>query len=275
MVNAIEFIAEIGINHNGSLDLAKKHIEAAKNAGATIAKFQTYFTETRTKLNSPIFEILKKCELKPDDFYELSSFCKNLDIEFCSTPFCKKSANILYEIGIPSIKVASFHLTNLDLIRDILKNSNAKRLILSTGVSSISDIISANNTYNEFSSPDKPDLVFLHCISKYPIIKAEDNHLCNIKLISKITEKKVGFSDHSIGSNSSIVATALGAKIIEKHFTIDNNLVGADHSMSADPKTFKKLVDDCQSTFLMLGRHRNNINFDCENDIVQYKVSSD
>ena len=88
MVKKIEFIAEIGINHNGSLDLAKKHIEKAKESGADIAKFQTYFTESRTKKGSPIFDILKNCELKPEDFYELKVFCNELEIEFCSTPFC-------------------------------------------------------------------------------------------------------------------------------------------------------------------------------------------
>ena len=104
MVKKIEFIAEIGINHNGSLDLAKKHIEKAKEAGADIAKFQTYFTESRTKKGSPIFEILKKCELKPEDFNELKVFCNELDIEFCSTPFCLKSAKVLYDLNCPTLK---------------------------------------------------------------------------------------------------------------------------------------------------------------------------
>ncbi len=275
MVKKIEFIAEIGINHNGSLDLAKKHIEKAKEAGADIAKFQTYFTESRTKKGSPIFEILKKCELKPEDFNELKVFCNELDIEFCSTPFCIKSAKVLYDLNCPTLKVASFHLSNLELIDDLIYNSNAKRLLISTGVSSISEIISVNQIYDQCNKINKPELIFLHCISKYPILKENDNHLENIKFISRITGKKVGFSDHSIGYNAAIIATALGAEVIEKHFTIDNKIEGADHSMSANPKMFKKLVNQCRLTLDYLGNQRGNNPFDCEKEIVQYRVSSE
>jgi len=275
MVKKIEFIAEIGINHNGSLDLAKKHIEKAKEAGADIAKFQTYFTESRTKKGSPIFEILKKCELKPEDFNELKVFCNELDIEFCSTPFCIKSAKVLYDLNCPTLKVASFHLSNLELIDDLIHNSNAKRLLISTGVSSISEIISVNQIYDQCNKINKPELIFLHCISKYPILNENDNHLENIKFISRITGKKVGFSDHSIGYNAAIIATALGAEVIEKHFTIDNNIEGADHSMSANPKMFKELVNQCRLTLDYLGNQRGNNPFDCEKEIIQYRVSSE
>ena len=275
MVKKIEFIAEIGINHNGSLDLAKKHIEKAKEAGADVAKFQTYFTESRTKKGSPIFEILKKCELRPEDFNELKVFCNELDIQFCSTPFCLKSAKVLYDLNCPTLKIASFHLSNLGLIDDLINNSNAKRLLISTGVSSISEIISVNQIYDQCNKIDKPELIFLHCISKYPILNENDNHLENIKFISRITGKKVGFSDHSIGYNAAIIATALGAEVIEKHFTIDNNIEGADHSMSANPKIFKKLVNQCRLTLDYLGNQRGNNPFDCEKEIIQYRVSSE
>lgn len=274
MVKKIEFIAEIGINHNGSLDLAKKHIEQAKEAGADIAKFQTYFTESRTKKGSPIFDILKKCELKPDDFNELKLFCNELDIEFCSTPFCLKSAKVLYDLNCPTLKVASFHLSNLALINDLINNSNSKRLLISTGVSSFSEIISVNKIYDLCQNINKPELIFLHCVSKYPIIKENDNHLANIKYIASITGKKVGFSDHSLGCNAATIATALGAEFIEKHFTIDNNIEGADHSMSANPKIFKELVNQCRLTIDYLGNKRGNKPFDCEKEIIQYRVSS-
>ena len=274
MVKKIEFIAEIGINHNGSLDLAKKHIEKAKESGADIAKFQTYFTESRTKKGSPIYEILKKCELKPEDFNELKVFCNELDIEFCSTPFCLESAKVLYDLNCPTLKVASFHLSNLRLIDDLINNSNSKRLLISTGVSSISEIISVNKLYDECDKINKPELVFMHCISKYPINNEKDNHLENVKFISSITGKKVGFSDHSIGYNAAIIATALGAKVIEKHFTIDNNIEGADHLMSANPKIFRELVTQCRLTIDYLGNQRENKPFDCEKEIIQYRVSS-
>tara|TARA_Y100000589_G_C27133313_1_gene621490 strand:- start:126 stop:956 length:831 start_codon:yes stop_codon:yes gene_type:complete len=275
MVKKIEFIAEIGINHNGSLELAKRHIEKAKEAGADIAKFQTYFTESRTKIGSPIFEILKSCELKPEDFETLKSFCNKLNIEFCSTPFCIKSAKVLYNLKCSTLKVASFHLSNLNLIYDLINNSNAKRLLISTGVSSISEILSVNKIYDECPKENKPELIFLHCISKYPITDASDNHLENIRYISNITQKKIGFSDHSIGHNSAVIATALGAEIIEKHFTIDNSIEGADHNMSANPEAFKALVEKCNQTLKFLGNQRGLKPFDCEKEIIQYRVSSD
>ena len=274
MVKKVKFIAEIGINHNGSIDLAKKHIEMAKEVGADIAKFQTYFTETRTKKGSPIYDILKKSELKVDDYYELKLFCDSLDIEFSSTPFCLKSAKILNELNCSTVKIASFHLTNLRLINEIITNFNAKRIIISTGVSSVSEIVSVNKIYDECHIENKPKLSFLHCISKYPIINDSDNHLENIRFISNLTSKEVGFSDHSLGYKSSQIAVAIGARIIEKHFTIDNNLEGADHHMSANPSVFKNLVKECNSVVDLLGNFRGNSPFDCEKEIMQYRVTS-
>ena len=274
MVNQIEFIAEIGINHNGSLDLAKKHIEKAKESGATIAKFQTYFTETRTKKNSPIYEILKKSELKEDDFFQIKDFCDEVDIEFSSTPFCIKSAELLFKMNCNTVKIASFHLSNLELLKYIIQNSNARRILVSTGVSSIPEVLIANETYDLINISNKPRLEFMHCISKYPVKNNSDNHLSNIPFLAKLTSKKVGFSDHSLGSKSAIIATALGATVIEKHFTIDKYLEGADHSMSAEPSVFKNLVDECKATLEMLGDLRSDKPFDCEKEIMQYRVET-
>ena len=203
------FIAEIGLNHNGSIDLAKKHIEIAKESGATVAKFQTYFADKRAKSNSPIYEILKKCELNQDDFSHLAEFCRELDIEFASTPFCKDSFQILNELKCSFIKIASFHLTNYDLLRKILNESNIKELIISTGVSSFEDIVMTNKFYDNFKSSNKPNLTFMHCISEYPISSINNLNLINIKEISEHTKKDVGFSDHSKGSLAPSIAISL------------------------------------------------------------------
>tara|TARA_B100001989_G_C24549887_1_gene473585 strand:+ start:2202 stop:3038 length:837 start_codon:yes stop_codon:yes gene_type:complete len=270
----LDFIAEIGINHNGSIDLAKKHIEEAKSSGATTVKFQTYFTETRTQLNSPIYDILKSCELLPEDFYEIQNFCKELRIKFCSTPFCTKSAQVLYDLNCENIKIASFHLNNHILINDVFHNEKIKNIIISTGVSRFQDIIDLNNLYEKVNLKNKPNLIFLHCISKYPVKELQDYHLTNISYIRNITRKEVGFSDHTLGSKAASISVSLGANYIEKHFTIDNSIEGADHAMSANPKTFKEMVNSCKDTLLMMGDKRGESPFDCEKDIIQYVVKT-
>ena len=271
MVNQnISYIAEIGINHNGSIDLAKKHIEAAKQSGATIAKFQTYKTESRVALNSPIYEILKTCELSNDDFYELKNFCDELNIKFSSTPFCEESAQFLKDIDCKILKIASFHLKNLKLIKKILNFENCEILIISTGVSSSIDLVRVNNLYDSMLNKKLPELTFLHCISEYPISNVRNYNLSNISYIKKLTDKKVGYSDHSIGSLAASYAVALGSEIIEKHFTIDNQIKGADHTMSANPIVFQEMVDKCEEIKLMMGSRRLNKHYSCEEEIVQY-----
>ncbi len=266
------FIAEIGLNHNGSLDLAKKHIEQAKESGATIAKFQTYFTDTRVKPNSPIRSILSQCELNKDQFYELKEFSQSLNIEFASTAFCDKSADLLKDIGCSVFKIASFHLSNAKLIEKIINFKDCKKIIVSTGVSSSAQILHINNLYDSIID-HKPEIAFLHCVSEYPISSNKNINLVNIPFIKSITEKEVGFSDHSIGSEAPAIAVALGATIIEKHFTIDQNLPGADHSMSANPEIFKKMVQKCNLTLEMIGQRRLNKPYECEKNSIPYCVT--
>lgn len=270
VTNNITYIAEIGLNHNGSIDLAKKHIELAKESGADIAKFQTYLTETRAKINSPIVDILKQCELSIDDFYELKIFCNDIGIEFASTPFCEKSAEFLNEIECKTIKIASFNIKNVKLINKILNFAYCKKLIISTGVSSSLDLLKVNNFYESKKDKDLPSLSFLHCISEYPISSYSNLNLRNIPFIKNITSKEVGFSDHSIGPLVPSYAVALGASIVEKHFTIDNNLEGADHSMSANPEVFKEMIKMCNDFSTMLGSRRLNNPYKCEENSIQF-----
>ena len=274
MVKEIKFIAEIGINHNGSVSLAKKHIEKAKECGAHIAKFQNYFTETRAKKNSPIKEILSNCELNPDEFNDLKCFCEDIGIEFASTPFCEKSAQLLDDLKCSTIKIASFYLYNEKLISKILNFKSCKQLIVSTGVSSSTQLLSINNLYDAIPN-NKPSIAFLHCISEYPISSIRNLNLSNISFMSKLTEKEIGFSDHSIGFKATTYSVLLGATIIEKHFTIDNELEGADHAMSADPETFKSMINNCNEAQLMLGQRRLNSHYECEIEAVQYCTYSE
>lgn len=269
MVKEIKYIAEIGLNHNGSISLAKKHIEKAKEIGADIAKFQTYFTQTRAKKNSPIRDILNQCELSPEDFYDLKCFCENIGIEFASTPFCEKSAEVLDDLNCSTIKIASFQLANHKLISKVLNFKSCEKLIVSTGVSSSTQLLFINNLYDSFSQT-KPSISFLHCISEYPISSPQNMNLSNITFMSNLTGKEIGFSDHSIGVKAPSYAVLLGASIIEKHFTLDTELEGADHAMSADPETFKRMIEYCNEAKLMLGERRLNKYYDCEIGSVPY-----
>ena len=272
----IKFIAEIGLNHNGSMELAKKHIEAAKNAGATTAKFQTYFADSRAKNNSPIYEILKQCELNAEQYAELADFCKDTEIEFASTPFCKRSFQILNKLNCSFIKVASFHLTNFDLLSTILDESIISNIIISTGVSSFKDIIKNNQFYDSFEKKNKPKLTYMHCVSEYPISSFGNLNLININEIAKETGKEVGFSDHSKGFLAPSYAVILGARVIEKHFTVDNSLIGADHSMSSNPKEFREMVDKCNEGLQIIGSRRSSdMHFECEENALQFCVKTE
>ena len=269
---AINFIAEIGINHLGSIELAKKHILEAKKCGATIAKFQTYITEKRVSKNAPIYEILKNSELKFDDFLELKLFCDVNSIEFSSTPFCTESADFLAQIACKTVKVASFYLCNLKLLEFLFGDSRFSTVLVSTGVSSYTDVLAADSLYNSIQSSHKPEVIFMHCVSQYPVQNVEDYNLINISNLAKTTGKTTGYSDHTIGSFAPALAIALGAKYIEKHFTIDTKLDGADHAMSADPATFSEMVQSCLRVKVALGSIRGQSYFESERAISKFRV---
>lgn len=270
----IDYIAEIGINHLGSLQLAKNHIVAAKKSGATIAKFQTYSTEKRVSTESPIYEILKQCELDFKSFTILKTFCDELGIEFASTPFCEESADFLASIGCKTVKVASFFLSNRHLLSRLFSDERFDRIIVSTGVSSIEQVLDANSLYESINFKRQPKLVFMHCISQYPVKSVADYNLINISYLAEATGKIVGYSDHSLGSFAPSIAVALGAACIEKHFSVDPQLPGADHAMSASPNTFADMVELCENTLRSLGTKRGSSCYDAERSIIQYRVVS-
>lgn len=266
-----QYIAEIGINHNGNIELAKKHIDAAKCAGADYAKFQTYLTDTRAKPGSAIRDILKQCELSADNFNELKQYCDRIGIKFASTAFCHSSVNILKDIGCKHIKVASFQIANVQLLNYLSRQDWIEDLWISTGMASEAEIYNAVNILKESPNRLLSRTVFLHCVSQYPIQHISDYQLNNITYLREITKQVVGYSDHSIGVDAAVIATALGASLIEKHFTIDNSLEGADHAMSSNPEVFSSLVEKCNNTCIMIGNLTRKSSFNCENSCLPFK----
>ncbi len=263
----IDFIAEIGINHEGSLNLAKELICAAKESGATIAKFQTYKTEKRAKKHPEIYDILKKSELNIEQFQELKEYCEKINIIFSSSPFCNESVKNLDAIKTSHLKVASFLLTDTSLLNTILETKYCSHLYLSTGTCNVSEIQKSIKLIKSFNSKT----YFLHCISQYPVREYKDCNLNNIQLLKEIWGENVGLSDHSIGSFIPSIAVALGAKVIEKHFTTETIREGFDHEISASPKIFKELVEKCNAALISLGERRGNNNYECENSIMKFK----
>lgn len=245
--NDCYIIAEIGLNHNNDMSLTKKMIKSAKESGANAVKFQTYITENLTVDNSPAFKIFKDLELDKNQFKEISDYCKTVGITFFSTPFCFKTVDILEELGVPCYKVSSTDLNYYELLKYI--GTKGKPIILSTGMSSISEIDKAVNTILNTGN-DK--IIILHCISKYPPEKKDMNMSMITKLKNLYPNYNIGFSDHTTDMTTSIIARTLGATVIEKHFTLDKNLPGPDHSISSTPEDFKNLYLELQSVDMAL-----------------------
>jgi N,N'-diacetyllegionaminate synthase len=230
-------IAEAGINHNGNIATAFKLVDAAKSSGADAIKFQTYITEKRTKKTSPIFKILKKCELKFDDFVKLKKYCEEKKIFFFSTAFDNESLDFLKKINVKLLKVASFDISNNNLIKHILKLKIPT--LISTGMASNKEITTINE---KFKSKNIPHCL-MHCISSYPN-QENSSYLSNIEGLKNKFSCKIGFSDHTNNIKTSIYAYLLGARIIEKHFYLGYGHNCADRSVSIDPKKMIKLKNE-------------------------------
>lgn len=247
---SVFIIAEAGVNHNGSLDTAKELVLAAKRAGADCVKFQTfnakklvskhakkasYQTENTGKDGSQ-YEMLKKLELSKEEFIELKDYCDDLNIEFMSTAFDLNSIDFLHEISMKSWKIPSGEITNLPYLVKIAKLN--KSVILSTGMSTMSDIQNAVNVLKEYNNSE---IIVLHCTTEYPTPFSEVN-LNAMRTIQDTFNVKIGYSDHTQGIEVPIAAVALGATVIEKHFTLDKNMEGPDHKASLEPDELKQMV---------------------------------
>jgi len=253
----IFIIAEIGINHNGEIEIAKEMIKKAKKAGADCVKFQTFKTEKFLSKNIEIpehvesketfFDDMKKLEFTEEELKELYNYCQENNIMFLSSVFDKESVDLLDEIGMPAFKVASCDLNNLPFLKYIAKKQ--KPIILSTGMGSIGEIEEAINV---IKNEGNDDIILLHCVSMYPP-KLEDINLNSMKTLKKAFKIPVGFSDHTIGTHIPLAAVALGAVTIEKHFTLDKEMEGPDHEVSMEPQELEDMINKIRDIQMSMG----------------------
>lgn len=241
------FIAEGGLNHNGDIKIAKKLIEKAFESGADAIKFQTYKTENFLTTKSQYYDFFKNVELSIEEFGEIKDHAKNIGITFFSAPFDIESALGLKKLGVLCFKIASSDLTNIPLLREVAKMKLP--MMISTGLATITEIEQAVNVCNK---ENNSELILLHCIADYPT-KPEDANLLAINTMKQKFEFPIGYSDNGESTLVDIVAVSLGAKVIEKHFTLDKKMNGPDHFFSIDPSTLKKLISEIRLIEQILG----------------------
>jgi|TARA_B110000211_G_C14093445_1_gene561032 N,N'-diacetyllegionaminate synthase len=261
--NKIKIIAEVGVNHNGNLKIAKRLIDVAKKSGAEYVKFQAFkatnlvqkktkslkYQIKNTKKNDGQFNMLKKLEINKIFIESVLLYCKNKKINFLCTPFDIESLNLLYSLKIFNIKIASGEINNYFLLKNIAKKAN--KIFLSTGMADIKEISQALEILIT-NGAKKKNITLLHCHTDYP------TNLKNVNLRAMTTMKNkfninVGYSDHTIGFETSIAAVALGAQIIEKHITLNKKMIGPDHKASMEPKFFYQYVKLLKNTEILLG----------------------
>ncbi|GJL79573.1 MAG: N-acetylneuraminate synthase [Nitrospinaceae bacterium] len=252
-------VAEIGFNHNGDAALCRQMIEAAAENGADAVKLQTFTAEelyskrfmandpADPKQEIPLYEFFKRSELKPAEYKELFEYAGELGIPLFSTPFDEGSLDMLVNLGMPAVKVASPDLTYLDFIRRVAKKNLP--VVLSTGMGDVDEIGQAVKAVREEGN-DR--IVLLHCVSNYPSRYEEMNMRCLTELKTRF-KVPVGLSDHTTDNLSAVVAASLGAVMIEKHFTLDRNLPGADNAMSMEPHELRQLKQAAVDVGKILG----------------------
>lgn len=262
MSKHVYIIAEGGVNHNGSIDLAFRLCNEAKKAGADAIKFQTWKTEKIVTRQAGLatyqeanindkqesqYEMLKKLELSYKQFRKIREYCQYIGIEFISTPDEEESLEFLCELGMPFLKIGSGEVTNLPYLRKI--GSKHEDVILSTGMAYLSDVDVAYRTLIDFGAKS---VSLLHCTTNYPCPKNEVN-LRAMLTLKESFKCRVGYSDHTMGGEVSIAAVAMGAEIIEKHFTLDKTMDGPDHKASLEPQELKNMISGIRNIELALG----------------------
>ena len=276
-------IAEIGANHNGDIELAKKLIAEAKKCGVDAVKFQSWtpsslickeeynnnqvYTDSPKKHFGSLKEMVEKYYLREEQHFELKKYCDNLKIDFCSTPFSKEEVDLLMKLDVPFIKVASMDINNLELLKYMAKQQ--KPIILSTGMSTLSEIEKAIEI---IENEGNNQIILLHCISIYPP-KYEDINLNNILMLEKTFGYPVGFSDHTIGTSIPLASVALGSCIIEKHFTLDKNMPGWDHEISADPQELEIICKESKNITGALGTYKRIVSKDEQEKLKKFRRS--
>ena len=262
-MDKVFIIAEAGVNHNGSIVLAKKLVDVASEAGADAVKFQTFKAEKVVSKNAPKaayqkkttdptesqFEMIKKLELDVNAHKELMTYCKQKHIMFLSTPFDHASIELLNNLGLEIFKIPSGEITNLPYLRHI--GSLKKRVIMSTGMADIGEIEDALDVLITAGTP-RENITILHANTMYPT-PMEDVNLRAMQTIACTFGCDVGYSDHTPGIEVPVAAVAMGAKVIEKHFTLDKTMEGPDHKASLEPDELKAMVQAIRNIEKALG----------------------
>ena len=262
-------IAEIGANHNGDMNLAKKMIDSAIDCGCDAVKFQswnnkslisrtgykqnTVFTDSKKKHFGSLEEMVDKYYLRKEQHFELNNYCVSKGINFCSTPFSMQEVDLLNDLNVEFFKVASMDINNYPLLKYMAKFN--KPILLSTGMSNLGEIEKAIKIIEEEGNFQ---IIVLHCVAIYPPDN-KDLNLKNITMLQNTFEYPVGFSDHSLGIVAPLASVALGACVIEKHYTTDQDLPGWDHKISANPKEMKKIVEGSKIIHEALGKFKRTV----------------
>ena len=257
-------IAEAGVNHNGDKTIAHQLIDVAVKTGVDAIKFQTFKAERLASSDAPKaayqlaktvasesqFEMLQRLELDADDHQELIAHCQDKNILFLSTPFDETSADLLETLGVPAFKIPSGEITNLPYLDHLAYKG--KPLIVSTGMAYLSEVEAA---VRAIEAAGNQKFALLHCVSNYPANPADIN-LHAMQTMARAFNVLVGYSDHTLGVEISLAAVALGACIVEKHLTLDRNMIGPDHEASAEPSELSELVRGIRSIEAALGNGR-------------------
>lgn len=277
-------IAELGSNHNGDMEIAKKLIKSAKASGADCVKFQSWSKETifsklkyeenffladdyRNRKDYTLEEIVEEYAISEDELFEMKEYSSKIEIDFASTPFSVNEVDFLLdELDAPFVKIASMDVNNYPYLDYVAKKK--KPIILSTGLSNLSEVNKAIETI-EYAGNNQ--IIILHCIASYPPQDSNIN-LKNIRTYENIYPYPIGFSDHSIGPCMSVAAVANNACLVEKHFTLDKNMEGWDHKISADPEDMRVIVKDSKRVFNALGKSR-IIRTESENQVEEFRRS--
>jgi len=262
-------IAEIGANHNGDMNMARNIIDAAIDCGCDAVKFQSWtpdsivskeeydrnqkYNDSAKKHFGSLREMVDKYYLRTEQHYELEAYCRQKNIDFCSTPFTNREVDLLEDLNVPFYKIASMDINNYEFLTYVAQKG--KPVILSTGMSTLGEIETAINVINKAGNDE---IVLLHCISIYPPLY-EDIHLNNITMLQQTFGYPVGFSDHTIGYSIPLASVALGSCVIEKHFTLDKDLPGWDHEISANPEEMRIICQESNNIVKSLGNFKRTV----------------
>lgn len=257
-------IAEVGSNHNGDMNLCRQLIDAAASAGAHAVKFQSW-TETsliaeeeytnnteysdKKKHFGTLREMVTAYQFTASQHAEANAYCRERGIAFCSTPFSVEEVDLLESLSVPFFKIASMDVVHLPLLKYVARKK--RPVVVSTGMATLAEIERAVETIR---AEGNDEIVLLHCVSIYPP-EYDTLHLRNMAILEQAFDVPVGFSDHTLGTAIPLAAIALGACIIEKHFTLDQDMAGWDHAISADPEQLRTIVAEGRNIFTALGRN--------------------